>query len=95
MHSIIERELNYLPQHADVTELPEFTQFQQFRAERILDYGITPYRTEWRIAAPDLGLAGSVDFVGVRADGGYVIMDWKRSKKLPTSINAAFGKTAR
>lgn len=56
--------------------------FLDFKANVIDADGITPIRTEWRIAAPDLSLAGSVDFIGQCRDGRLVIMDWKRSKKL-------------
>jgi hypothetical protein len=59
---------------------------------------IDPFRTEWRIAAPDIGLAGSVDFVGRLPDGTYAVMDWKRSKELPNKMdnrNNKYGKNAK
>lgn len=89
MHANIENFLN----NRDIAEaIPEFGQFLCFIDEVIKPRGIQPYRTEWRIAAPDLSLGGSVDFVGAKPDGTYVLMDWKRSKNLPTEINAAYGK---
>ena len=79
MHSNIEKALNGV----DIKDGgPEMEQFRKFKAERIDAAGITPFRTEWRIAAPDLSLAGSVDFVGLDQDNNAVIMDWKRSKNL-------------
>jgi hypothetical protein len=67
--------------------LIEFKQFLDFHKGHMLPRGVEPYRTEWRIAAPEYSLAGSVDFVGLLPDGTYCIMDWKRSKNLPTSMS--------
>lgn len=72
--------------------LPELKQFLDFYDEVVIPQKITPFRSEWRIAAPDLSLAGSVDFVGKEEGGDYVIMDWKRSKKLPTTLDNKYGK---
>jgi len=88
MHSNIERVLNHLPS----SDLPEMSQFRDFQREVILARNITPFRTEWRIAAPDIGLGGSVDFVGRLPGGGFVLMDWKRSKNIPTSMTQHYGK---
>jgi hypothetical protein len=79
MHYNIERYFNGLDIYHD---LPEMKQFLSFYDEYIIANEIQPYRTEWRICAPELSLAGSVDFVGRLHDGTYVIIDWKRSKKL-------------
>ena len=40
------------------------------------------YRTEWRVFAEDLKLAGSIDFVAKAEDETMIIIDWKRSKDL-------------
>lgn len=95
MHYNIERFLNGLPS-VSTTDLPEMAMFQDFYRE-VIQQGIEPYRTEWRIAAPDLSLAGSVDFVGKTSTGSgdYVIIDWKRSKKLPTSLASTFNRKAK
>lgn len=86
MHYNIERALNNLPPS---TSIPEMKLFNKFYDKHIKEAGIEPWRTEWRIAAPDIRVGGSVDFVGRNADGTYTIMDWKRSKdlheKLPPS----------
>jgi len=87
-HRNIELMLNHQP-HSEVPEMPQFRDFQR---DVILARDITPYRTEWRVAAPDVELGGSVDFVGRLPGGGFVLMDWKRSKKVPDSMTQNFGK---
>jgi len=86
MHYNIERMLNGYGA-VSYDKLPEMKQFSDFYEQVITAQAIQPYRTEWRIAAPDLSLAGSVDFVG-KLESGYVICDWKRSKKLSEERNA-------
>lgn len=92
MHYNIEGYLNDLPTCFDV---PELQQFHEFYNENVLKTNLQPYRTEWRIAAPDLKLAGSVDFVGQRPDKTYEIIDWKRAQKLEMSLTSQFGKRAK
>ena len=94
MHHNIESCLNGLP-HASTEELPEMAQFLRFREEVMQAKGMEPYRTEWRIAAPDLSLAGSVDCVARLPSGAFVILDWKRSKTLPITGRDSYGKYAR
>jgi hypothetical protein len=55
---------------------------------------IQPFRTEWTIHAEDIGVAGTVDFVGKLPDGSFAIIDWKRSQKLPTSMTNNFAQVA-
>lgn len=50
---------------------------------------------EWRIAAPDHGIAGSVDFVGQLPDGSYALFDWKRAKGFSENLYANYGKIAK
>lgn len=92
MHWNIEKQLNGLPV---TTTIPEFKQFLQFEVEVLREEGIRPYRTEWRVAAPELGVGGSIDFVGQRDDGSFVLVDWKRSKNLSTSMYKSYGKYGR
>ncbi len=73
----------------------QLEQFEKFYQEVMVAQNLTPYRTEWRIAAPDLSLAGSVDLVVRKPDGTFAIIDWKRSKNLPTSIDSNYGKYAK
>jgi len=75
--------------------LPEMKQFLEFQDTVMREQEITPFRTEWRIAAPEEGIAGSVDFVGKYSDGTYCIMDWKTMKGLPEKINSNYGKFAK
>jgi hypothetical protein len=44
---------------------PETKQFISFMKEIIIKDQITPYRTEWKIVAPNINLAGSIDFIGL------------------------------
>jgi hypothetical protein len=92
MHWNIEQQLNGIQV---TTTTPEFKQFLQFQGEILETLGIQPYRTEWRVAAPDLDVGGSIDFVGRQNDGTFVLVDWKRSKNLATSMYKSFGKYGR
>ena len=89
MHYNIERYLNGLPPSVNI---PELEQFMNFYQDVVVSRKYKPYRTEWRIVAPDLSLAGSVDLVVQKEDGSFAIIDWKRSKNLPTSMSSSFGK---
>eukprot|EP01038_Epipyxis_sp_PR26KG_P007620 gene7620-10374_t len=89
MHHNIERFINNLEPSYEQSEVKEF---ERFYKDIIVARGIIDYRTEWRIAAPDLKLAGSVDYVGKLPDGTFILMDWKRSKRLPTSLSNSFGR---
>jgi hypothetical protein len=92
MHYNIENYINNLPANMKSKEME---QFEQFYTEYVLAPNIQPYRTEWPIAAPDIKLGGSVDFVGKLSNGNYVIMDWKRSKRLPENLTSKYGKFAK
>lgn len=89
MHYNIERYLNNLVPSEDCQEM---SMFYKFYDEVIVKEKVLPWRTEWRIAAPEYDLAGSVDFVGKLPDGTYCIMDWKRSKNLASSLGNAYGR---
>lgn len=91
MHFNIERYFNQLEIANDI---PEMSQFLAFNEDEINSKGIKPFRTEWRIVAPDLNLAGSVDFVGQMPDGTYCIMDWKRAKNLAGQLTNGYNKKA-
>lgn len=47
-----------------------------------------------RIALASDHIAGTVDFVGQKRDGSYVIVDWKTSKKLLDQWEKAYGRKA-
>lgn len=85
MHYNIERHLNKLGVSPKSEEMPRFLKFY---TEVIQAKRIEPYRTEWRIAAPDCGIAGSVDFVGRFPDGTYAVVDWKRAKDFGCSFKS-------
>ena len=92
MHYNIERYFNSLPPS---DKLSEMKQFYEFEKVWIAGQGVTPFRTEWRIASPELRLGGTVDFIGQKSDGSFVIIDWKRSLKLESNLTNNYGKTAR
>ena len=89
MHYNIERYLNNLETSPQLEEMEKFVNFY---TDIIKGRDIQPYRTEWRIAAPDVKLAGSVDFVGRFPDGTYALLDWKRSKDLEGGLTNKFGR---
>ena len=91
MHFNIEHCINDLSHHL----IPEMDQFQQFYRRHILEKGLVPHRTEWRICAPEIDVAGSVDFVARSTlDGTFHIFDWKRSDKFLDASNG-YGKFGR
>jgi hypothetical protein len=71
-------------------EIPKFLKFY----DDFIKGKMVPFRTEWRIAADDLGVAGSVDFVGKFDDGTYALIDWKRSKDLGSNLTNKYKKRA-
>ena len=89
MHYNIERYLNNLEPSPQLEEMEKFVNFY---TDVIKGREIQPYRTEWRIAAPDIKLAGSVDFIGRFPDGTYALLDWKRSKDLEGGLTNKFGR---
>jgi len=79
MHAIFE----WLLQDPRTMEFTtEMRNFFDFYDRYVKDAEIEPYRLEWRIYHEELDLAGSVDFVGRRPNGKFVLMDWKRSKEV-------------
>jgi hypothetical protein len=88
MHFNIERYFNDLQ---PATNLVEMSQFFNFKKDVMDAMEITPYRTEWRLVAPDLSIGGSVDFIGTTTDGSYVLIDWKRAKDLSSHLKDSYG----
>jgi len=64
----------------------------QFVESQLVPNNIRAYRTEWEIFGEEENLAGSVDFVGTFPDGSLVIVDWKRSAKLPMHMRDHWNK---
>ena len=79
MHAAIE---NIINGDLELSTTPEIEQFRSFYINHFLRKGYSSFRSEWKIAAPDLGIAGCVDFVAKDEKGRFVIMDSKRSKRL-------------
>ncbi len=92
MHQNIERIFHGLE---PLQAMPERPQFEEFRRSVMDVERIVPFRTEWRVAAPDLSIAGSIDFVGKTSCGNFVIIDWKRSYKLSSTYESSFSRVAK
>ncbi len=66
----------------DVDSLIEFKYFLNFVKEKIVPKGLTFSEAEKKIFYPKFNVAGTVDCLFKNSDGKYVMVDWKRSKKL-------------
>lgn len=99
MHEYIENYINGVEEKFSddlYQDMPELNQFNKFYNDLLVKNNIIPIRTEWRIVAPDLGIAGSIDFIGRDvARNAYVLVDWKRSKDLATSGFMNYNKYGR
>ena len=67
-------------------------QFLSFNKEVVEGNQLQPHRASWPIVAPDLGLAGSVDFAARFPDGTMAIFLWRQSKTLADNLISAYGK---
>ena len=82
-HLQVERCLNGLACHADTPEMKSFATFMHAVA---VPAGWEVFRTEWRIFCEDSNVAGSIDMVARAPDGTFVLVDWKRSDKVRTTV---------
>jgi len=62
--------------------LQEFNYFLNFEKEKIIPKGLIFIEAEKKIYYPKYNVAGTVDCLFKSSDGKYVMVDWKRSKKL-------------
>ncbi len=76
-------------------KLKEMSMFLEFERAHIAGREIRPIRTEWRIAAKDELIGGTVDFVGQKKDGTFVLMDWKSTKDMRNKMTNNFGIKAK
>lgn len=60
----------------------EFEFFLEFHTKVVIGNGWVPYRSEWSIYIEELKLAGQLDMLYRKADGSFVLCDWKRSKSI-------------
>ena len=79
MHQQIEYFLKGKPHEED---FKEFKMFRKFHEEQIVRRGFTFYDAEKIVTLPQYGIAGTVDALFRKPDGGFVMVDWKRSKNL-------------
>ncbi|MBL7690091.1 MAG: hypothetical protein JNM41_00740 [Flavipsychrobacter sp.] len=76
---------NYLTQKPFDNRLKEFEYFLAFEREKIIPRGLTFVEAEKKIFLNEFNVAGTVDCLFKKPDGRYVMVDWKRSKKLIVS----------
>ena len=62
--------------------IDELRNFFNFYEEYLLPLKAETYRLEWRIFDEQLSIAGFIDYVGKLPDGSFVLVDWKRSRRL-------------
>ena len=79
IHEQIEFYLKGLEHNEDSKE---FKLFLNFYNEQILRRGLDFYDAEKKIILPRYNIAGTVDALFKKSNGEYVMVDWKRSKKL-------------
>jgi hypothetical protein len=73
---------NYLNKKPFDDSLKEFKYFLAFEKEKIIPKGLTFAEAEKKIYYGKFKVAGTVDCLFKSSDGKYVMVDWKRSKKL-------------
>lgn len=79
MHKQIENYLKGLPYDGSSKEFQHFLKFHQ---EQIVRRGLVFDSAEYAIELKDANIAGTVDALFRKPNGGYVMVDWKRSKHL-------------
>ena len=79
MHKHIEE---YLKGGHPDDDTKEFRFFLDFHREQILGRGLVFDSAEYEIELKGSNIAGTVDALFRKADGSYVMVDWKRSKHL-------------
>lgn len=73
---------NYFTKKPFDDSLQEFKYFLTFEKEKIVPKGLIFSEAEKKIFYPKFNVAGTVDCLFKSSDGKYVMVDWKRSKKL-------------
>jgi hypothetical protein len=73
---------NYFTKKPFDDSLIEFKYFLNFEKEKIIPKGLAFSEAEKKIFYPKFNVAGTVDCLFKSSDGKYVMVDWKRSKKL-------------
>ena len=73
---------NYFTNKPFDDSLIEFKYFLNFEQEKIIPKGLKFSEAEKKVYYPKLNVAGTVDCLFENPNGKYVMVDWKRSKKL-------------
>lgn len=92
LHRDIEYHLNGHPP-IYTQNFVEWRQFQRFLVWMEAQ-GHTPFRTELTMSVPGLRLCGQADFVAKKADGTYVLYDWKRTASMKHDGNDPYSDRA-
>jgi len=65
-----------------------------FVKDILLPLKVKAYRTEWEVHTDEsIGIAGSIDWVGVFPDGSLIIVDWKRTGADKHDVHNQWGRT--
>lgn len=73
---------NYFNKKPFDNSLQEFKYFLSFEKEKIIPKGLTFMEAEKKVFYHKYNVAGTVDCIFKNSEGKYVMVDWKRSKKL-------------
>jgi hypothetical protein len=79
LHKTIEDFLNNNPVN---TNIPEFKYFNNFYKKEILSRNLQFVSAEHIVTLDEYLIAGTIDALFKKPNGEYIIVDWKRSKKL-------------
>jgi hypothetical protein len=91
LHTAIELYLNGEPYEIEPDNTKCFQQFLNFYQDvKFRTWEV--YRTEWAIFDPELRVAGKIDYLGMRDDGTFVMLDWKRTENISDRSFNAFRK---
>lgn len=71
------------------------TKLKHFEDKFLTSQNVIPYRTEWKIVGEDEGVGGTVDFVGKKSDGTFMLIDWKTTANLGTKFTNNFDHMAK
>lgn len=73
---------------------PELRNGLLFLRDVLAPLGVRAFRTEWEVFTDaDVGLAGSIDWVGQFPDGSLCIVDWKRTGQDKHDVHDRWGKS--
>lgn len=90
MHAQIEDFYNGLFDLATLPATIEMNAFRSFHADFMLEQGLVPFRTEWRVFHEELRIAGTIDMTYIDKEGNLYIVDWKRCRHIKDQVDDRF-----